>query len=158
MALTKKQRVFATAIAKGANRSQAARVAGYSDKSDGGLRQTAHRTASLPEVQRAAHAERERILCSEGAPLALATLQAIMSDSAQPAAARVSAAKWTLEAAGHGLEAAKLLAKIGEGDDRAVSQLSAADLERLVMLAADKVQFERAAVIDADILPQNVAD
>ena len=150
--LTPKQKAFAEARANGANQTEAARIAGYASKTVTSLSVQGARNARLPEVQAAMREIREKEITGDLAQVALSTLRDIMTDTSAPAPARVSAAKWTLEAAGHGLEAAKLLARIGDGDDKSVSQLSAADLEHLVMMAADKVRFERSAAIDAEII------
>lgn len=150
--MTKKQRAFSKALALGLNATECARVAGYSDNSPGALRQTASRTLALPEIQRAAHAEREKIICGGLAQAALGCLASIIGNEDAPAAARVAAAKWALEAGGHGLEARKLAARLGDDSERAVSQMTAADLERLVLLAEDKVRFERGAMVEAEII------
>jgi hypothetical protein len=149
--LTLKQRKFAKAIADGLPQQAAARVAGYADNSPQALRTQASRLMHLPDVLAEAHRHREQSI-AQTATRALSCLASIIDNEAAPAPARVSASKWVLEAAGHGLEAAKLLARIGEGDDKSVSQLSAADLEHLVMMAADKVRFARAAAIDAEVI------
>jgi hypothetical protein len=150
--LTRKQKAFAEAKAQGHTATEAARLAGYAQTSRVSLAVQASRNGRLPEVQAEMRALREKEICGDLAGVALATLHSIMTDQDAPAPARVSASKWVLEAAGHGLEAAKLLARIGDGDEKSVSQLSAADLERLVMLATDKVRFERSAAIDAEIV------
>ena len=150
--LTSKQRRWVEAKAQGMNATEAARVAGYADKSYQAIRTQASRNNKLPAVREAMHAAREELIHGDLSKIALRTLGEIMQDQDAPAPARVSASKWVLEAAGHGLEAAKLLARIGDGDEKSVSQLSAADLERLVMLATDKVRFERSAAIDAEIV------
>jgi hypothetical protein len=147
--LTSKQRAFAKGVASGLPPASAARAAGYAEKSPHALQVQASRLTKHPEVQAAAHAEREKLI-SQTAHRALACLASIIDNEAAQPAARVQASRWVLEAAGHGLEAAKLLHRIGEGDERAVSQLSAADLEALVVMAADKVRFERGQVIDAE--------
>jgi len=149
--LTRKQKAFAEAKVQGHTATEAARIAGYAQTSRVALAVQGARNNRLPEVQAEMRAIREKEIGGELAQVALSTLREIMTDTSAPAPARVSASKWVLEAAGHGLEAAKLLHRIGEGDEKSVSQLSAADLERLVMLATDKVRFERAAVIDAEI-------
>ena len=147
--LTNKQRAFAAAKAEGLSAADAARKAGYAVESQQSLRVQASRNNANPEIQAEMRAIRERSI-SDLCTVALSTLADILQDQGAPAAARVSASKWVLEAGGHGIEAQKLLHRIGEGDERAVSQLSAADLEALVVMAADKVRFERGQVIDAE--------
>jgi hypothetical protein len=83
---------------------------------------------------------------------ALAALEYVLDAPEVPAAAKVQAARWVLEAGGHGIEAKKLLHRIGEGDETVVSQLNAGDLERLVLVAADRVRFERQALVEAEVI------
>lgn len=153
--LTQKQKEFARCLALGMNATQAAKAAGYADNSSQALRTQASRNNALPAVQAEAHAQREKLLTGVLASKAIAALEFVLDSPDSPAPAKVAAARFVLEAAGHGLEAKKLLHRIGEGDDRAVSQLSAADLERLVLMAAEQVKFERAAAIEAEILPSD---
>lgn len=150
--LTQKQRKFAEAKAQGMTAADAARYAGYASDNATSLRVQASRNNHLPAVQEEMRALREKEIQGDLAHVALVTLREIMTDQQAPAPARVSASKWVLEAAGHGLEAAKLLARAGGDGEKAVSELSAADLERLVIAASDKVRLERAAVLDAEII------
>ncbi len=152
MALTQRQKAFAKHLALGLTATEAARAAGYSDSSPQGLRVGASRLQHHPDIQREAHAQRERRLQGTMASKALATLEHVLDSPDSPAAAKVQAARWILEASGHGIEAAKLLHRIGDADERVVSQLSAADLEALVLAATDKVRFERAAAIEAEVI------
>ena len=108
MPLTTKQQAFALAVAEGATASAAARLAGYAHTSPASLRVQASRLSSDPNIQKAIFEHRQRRLQGPLASKALACLESVMEDLAAPPAARVAAAKWTLEAAGHGVAAQSL--------------------------------------------------
>jgi len=152
MSLTSKQRAFAKHIARGLTATEAARAAGYAQENAESLHVTASRLQRHPEIQMAAHAERERRLQGDLATLAISTLEGLLRSNETPAAARMQAVKFVLEGAGHGLESRRLALKVTDDSDKPTSQLTAADLERLVLIAADRVRAERAAIIDAEIV------
>ena len=158
MALTTKQQAYALAIAEGATSTAAARVAGYACESAASLRTQASRLAGDPNIQRAIWEHRERRLSGPMATKALATLEAVMDDTAAPSAARVAAAKWTLEAAGLGLENRRLLIRHPEDGNRALSGMSLGELEELCRVAETTLRQARGEVIDADGNPQTDAD
>lgn len=158
MSLNPKQRRFAKNIAAGMGKSAAAAAAGYAQSNPASLAVTACRMMKHPEILRAAHAEREARLAGPMAIKALATLEGVMDDPAAPAPAKVAAAKWVLEAAGHGLEAAKLSARIGDTDERQPHLMSLEALEQAAGLAMRHVLIERekaaqAAAIEAELVP-----
>ena len=136
----------------GLNGTEAARAAGYSDNGAGSVRQAASRTLALPEVQRAAHTEREKMICGGLAQKALKCLEAIIDSDTAPAAAKFAASRWVLEAGGHGIEARRLAMRAGEDNERAPSQLTAADLERMVIKSIAEVDRIAAAIIDAEVV------
>ena len=73
----------------------------------------------------------------------------VMTDETAPAAARVSAAKWALEAAGYGLEAQKAQLKLGIGEDKPLSEMTADELADFIVRRTD----ERKRAIDAQTNP-----
>lgn len=121
--LTQMQRSFVTALVRqGCNPTQAARIAGYSTP-----RTAAYDLLRNPSVQTAVAFERNRYVSCELANIATATLKEVMVDPAAPASARVAAARTVLEMAGD----------LGRNrqdadDDRALSEMSAEDLTRLI--------------------------
>ncbi len=157
MSLTRKQRDFARNLAMGMNATQAAKAAGYADNSSQALRTQASRLTQHQDVQREAHAQRERRLTGTLAQKALAALEGVLDDTAAPAAARVQAARWVLEASGHGIESRRLEARIGDADEQAPSRMSLAALENAAGLALQHVMAERekdalATAIEAEIV------
>ena len=136
----------------GMNATDAARGAGYSNNSAVALRVAGNRLANDPKIQRAAFEHREKRLQGPLANKAIATLEAVMDDRAAAPAARIQAAKFILEAAGHGLESRRLAARLPSQDDRCLADLSNAELESFVLEAmANKARAGRlgnGAVID----------
>jgi hypothetical protein len=128
MALTEKQARFARLLGSGMSQTDAARGAGYCDRSEVSLRVTGHKLAKHPEIQRAAFQEREAILAGSLANKALATLGNILDDETAPAPAKVSAAKFILESAGHGIESRKLSLKAAETMKRGLADMTNEEL------------------------------
>jgi hypothetical protein len=132
--LTQMQRSFVTALVRqGCNPTQAARIAGYSTP-----RTAAYDLLRSPSVQTAVAFERSRYVSCELANIATATLKEVMVDPAAAASARVAAARTVLEMAGD-LGRNRKEAE----DDRALSEMSAEDLTKLI----DRWEGERAELI-----------
>lgn len=160
MPLTKKQKAFARNIALGLNATEAARAAGYADSSPHALRVEASRLQHHPDVQREAFLQRERRLQGPLAAKALASLEGVLDSPDSPAAARFAAARWILEAGGHGIESRRLEARIGDADERQPHRMSLEALEAAAGLAMQHVMEERekaaqSAAIEAVILPED---
>ena len=158
MSLTPKQRRFAKNIAAGMGKSAAAAAAGYAKDNPASLAVTACRMMKHPEILRAAHAEREARLAGPMASKALATLESVMDNPDAPAPAKVAAARWILEATGHGLESRKLEARIGDTDEHAPHRMTLEALEAAAGLALAHVEAERekaaqTAAIEAELVP-----
>jgi hypothetical protein len=150
--LTEKQKAFVEHIAQGVKPTAAARLAGYAADSSASLRVQASRNLSNPAIHKAAFADRERQLHGPLAKVALATLSAVMQDESAPAAARIQAARWTLESAGHGLAAQLGAARLGLDGDKPISQLSIADLEAMA-------EAHKAAIATLrDVTPSEAVD
>lgn len=158
MSLNHRQRSFAKNIAAGMGKSAAAAAAGYAKDNPASLAVTACRMLKNPEILRAAHAEREARLAGPMASKALATLEGVMDNPDAPAPAKVAAARWILEAAGHGIESRRLEARIGDADEHAPHRMTLEALEAAAGLALAHVEAERekaaqAAAIEAVTLP-----
>ena len=150
MALTDKQRKFAVNIANGMTATDAARASGYADSSPHALRVTASRLQHHPDVKKAAFLERERRLNGPLASLALQTLQDVMTDLSAPPAARIQAARFTLEAAGHGVVNRQLAARHPEDGDKPLSSFTVQELEEMVAGAEMRMKQAQGQVIEAD--------
>src|SRR4051812_19318204 len=118
--LTAQQQKFVDhLVSTGCTPTEAARVAGYEHPT-----QESYRLIRKPHVNLAIRELRERVISSDLANVATATLRAVMLDEEAPASARVSAARTAYEAAGHlGKNAGA-----GEGRDKPLSEMSEAEL------------------------------
>jgi len=133
--LTDQQIAFIELVANGRPHPAAAVAAGYSDSRAG------WRLLRNPAVVAALKERQAALLSGDLSGVALSTLRAVMTDETAPAAARVSAAKWTLEAAGHGLAAALGSARLGlDIADKPLSALSLSELEAMAEQAAASVE------------------
>jgi len=132
---TEQQQKFIEAVTNGKPHTVAAVEAGYSDSRSG------WRLLRVPAIAAAIKERQAALLCGDLSGVALSTLRAVMIDETAPAAARVSAAKWTLEAAGHGLAAALGSARLGlDVSDKPLSALSLSELEAMAEQAAASVE------------------
>ena len=94
--MTDKQRDFINYIVdKGMNRTEAARLAGYSSP-----RQDAYRLLQQPNIIQQMQRARQTLYGSELASLAVQTLKDVMLDPDAPSGAKVSAVRTSLELAG----------------------------------------------------------
>jgi phage terminase small subunit len=134
--LTAKQAKFVSAyVRNGGNATQAAREAKY------GVSDHDHHTRGWELLQKThVKAEIYRLqdqkICGNLASVALGTLETIMKDNEAPAPARVRAATWVLESAGHGR--------------KGTTEEQGRDEESLSAMSIDKLQ-EHVAKIQADI-------
>jgi hypothetical protein len=152
--ITDQQAEFVAAYVKnGGNATQAAISAGYGKER---APKTGWDLVRKPRVLDAIKLQQSRYISGELANVALGTLSNIMRDETAPAAARVQASRWVLEAAGHGLPAAALAARLGMSDaDKPLSEFSLADLEDMTRRAAeslDRLRTVSAPTIEAETL------
>lgn len=144
--LTSKQALFVKALVAGRKQGEAAVVAGYVGYPDS----NASRLVRLPHIQRAIQRETERRLLVEGIPSALEFMVNAPGNVKLPGAVRFQAAKWVMEAAGHGLAAQR--AALGlPGDDTPLDQMSPAALEEFLRAglgAMEQLRAQRARTID----------
>lgn len=153
-ALTDQQAEFVRQYVKnGGNGSAAAIAAGYAKDR---AAKTAYDLTRHQKILDAIKLQQSRYISGELSNVALGTLGNIMRDETAPAAARVQASRWVLEAAGHGLPAAALAARLGmDGADKPLSEFSLADLEEMTKRAAESLERMRsvnAPTIEADAI------
>jgi hypothetical protein len=147
--LTAKQRDFVLAyLANGGQAGKAAISAGYADPVPTGWKLLRNRA-----VLAAIHDETVQRVATGGA-IGVAVLVEVAQDKAAPPAARVSAAKWLAEAAGHGLAARKAGELAADDDDLADKSLGElyAMAEQLREQLAAKRDAERVIEGDARIV------
>lgn len=125
--LTDKQEEFVKQyFANGGNATKAALDAGYAYPP-----QDAWRLMRNQAVKNAINqAVGERV--ATGSVIAWGVLEEIMQDREAPPAVRLGAAKWTLEASGHGLAAEAVRAKLGGSDSKSLSEMSLEEMEEFV--------------------------
>lgn len=137
--LTAKQVAFAAHfVANGGNGADAAKAAGYADKS---CRQEAYRLTRNPEVQAMVRGEQQRILGGRLASLALATLEQVMCDESAPAGARIDAARACLDRAGFSARAAQF-----EQADTGFAGMAIEDVQAFVVAGREKLAAMRAQI------------
>lgn len=123
--LTEQQATFVVNyVANGGNRQQAARTAGYSDP-----RTESYRLLNLPHIRQAITDERERVLNCELASKALATMSELLGEDT-PAQVRFQAARWVLEAVGHGIDSGTL-----EDHEKPLHEMSYYELNQVIQTA-----------------------
>jgi len=124
--LTEQQAAYVREMVRNGGQEQAAaRAAGYSPDS---MRSNLYALRRNHKVVDALRRERENWIQTTGGSLAIKTLEALMLDPATSGQVKLQAAKFTLEAAGHGLAAQK--ARMGLPDpDKPLSEMSLSELE-----------------------------
>ena len=154
-ALNDQQAAFVREYVKnGGNGTAAAIAAGYGKER---ATQTAYDLTRHEKITNAIKSQQARYISGELSNVALGTLSNIMRDETAPAAARVQASRWVLEAAGHGLPAAALAARLGmDGADKPLSEFSLADLEEMTRRAADSL--DRMRSVNAPIIEANTLE
>ncbi len=114
-------------VSNGGNGSEAARLAGYSEKSAG---KYAYELLQKPHVLFAVHAEQARVIGSEAATLAVGVIVGILKDEDAKSSVRLDAAKAALALAGH--VAPKAPEPVDDPSDYPMSEWSAAELEDFI--------------------------
>jgi phage terminase small subunit len=144
--LTDKQRQFVeNHFANGGDATKAAKDAGYANPM-----QDSWRLRQNPAVLAAIRATAAQAV-ADGAPVAWGVMQELMTQADTPAQVRFQAARWTLEAGGHGLAAQALLARAGGAGEKAISEMSVAELEEYVkrqQSAVDALKACEGRVVD----------
>jgi len=136
--LTPTERQFAAAYAATGDRTYAATKAGFKAPSV-----SAHQCLSRPAVlAEIARVQRER-LYNEALPLAVNTLQAIMSDEKAPAGARVQAAKVVLD---------RTLGSVDEGQRKELHEMTHEEIQEA--LARLRAEVEERARPRLELQPQ----
>jgi len=123
-ALNKQQEAFVAGyVANGGNADAAARAAGYADAS--GL-------LDNHKIREAVELKRDVEIKTGGATKAWEVMQSLLTDPAAPAQVRFQAARWTLEASGHGLSAIAAAIHLGKQGKKDQHEMSVSDLIDIV--------------------------
>lgn len=146
--LTEKQKVFICAyVANGGKGAEAAREAQYSDPG-----RDAWGLVRQPHIQQAIHTERERVLFTEMASEAMGTMRYLNKEGGKGDQVRFQAAKWTLEAVGHGL-AARAVASGMMDSDKPLAEMTLGELEKFI--TESEKRLKQARVVE--VVTQTVA-
>lgn len=139
--LTQQQAAFVVEyVANGANASQAARAAGFSENS---IHQAAYKLLNKSHVQAAIRAEQHRLIDGPLCTLALGVLKSILLDEDAPTGARVDAAKTVLDRGG--------IAARKTGEDSLHKALSEMTLDELnEFIASQEAELKRLSDKAAD--------
>lgn len=121
-------------VLNGGDANQAAKDAGYEDT------KLASRTnLNDARVRTAIELKRDTEIKTMGATRAWSVIEQLMVDPATPAAVKLQAAKWTLEASGHGLSAVAASIQLGmkKAGKKDLSEMSVSELEEFIRKGKD---------------------
>jgi hypothetical protein len=126
--LTDQELIYVEAyVGNGGDAKAAAKAAGYADPG------AAKELLANPRVREAIELKRDVEIKTGGASRAWAVIQELMVDPASPAQVRFQAAKWTLEASGHGLSAVAASLQLGlKRSGKQLSEMSVSELEEFI--------------------------
>lgn len=138
------RRKFVKNLIAGIKPAKAAALAGYAHPD-----QQANYLTKQLNVQQALQRESQRVLMTEGLPNALTFMVSAPMNEKLPGAVRFQAAKWVMEAAGHGLAAQR--AALGlPADDKPLSEMSTSELDGLIGAMRTRLMETRAQVIEGE--------
>jgi len=141
--LTDKQQQFAQRVAEGANRTDAAKLAGYNHPEVEGCRLMSH-----PAVKQLIHQHRETIFQSEIATLSTNKLRELLTNPDVPHHVQFQAAKLGLAIAGH---VEKTQRNMGlPVADKPMSEMSESELSEYIKRSENAIQ-----VIEAELITDN---
>lgn len=142
--LTEKRRKFVQHVLEGLKPAKAAALAGYAHPD-----QAANYLTRQSNIQDALRRESQRVLMTEGLQNSLRFMVSAPANEKLPGAVRFQAAKWVMEAAGHGLAAQR--AALGlPAEDKPLSEMSTAELDGLIDAMRNRLQQTRAQVIEGE--------
>lgn len=150
-AISAQQEAFVAAyVANGGNADAAAKTTGYAD---GPALLKNHKVRQAIEIKR------DTEIKTGGASKAWEVMQSLLTDPAAPAQVRFQAARWTLEASGHGLSAIAAAIHMGNRGKKDQHEMSVSDLIEVVergrkqLESMKQVANEMKSIEDAIILP-----
>lgn len=142
--LSEKQAEFVKHYSNGMSQTQAAKLAGYSSPGT-----DAWRLLRTQPVIDAISREMHQRLMTEGQQAALGFMLKAPANEKLPGAVRFQAAKWVMEAAGHGLAAQR--AALGlPPEDKPLSEMSTEELDSLIGAMRNRLVETRAQVIEGE--------
>jgi hypothetical protein len=143
LALTEQQEKFVEAyVANGGNAHEAGKIAGHTN---GSLLLTSHK------IREAIELKRDTEIKTGGATKAWEVMQSLLTDPTAPAQVRFQAARWTLEASGHGLSAIAAALQLGKGNKKDQHEMTVSELQEVVERGRKQLESMR-QVIDLKAL------
>jgi len=142
--LTEQQEKFVQAyVANGGNASEAGKLAGHSN---GGQLLLNH------NVREAIELKRDMEIKTGGATKAWEVMQSLLTDPTAPAQVRFQAARWTLEASGHGLSAIAAALQLGRGNKKDQHEMTVSELQEVVERGRKQLESMRQVISDVKAL------
>jgi len=100
-----------------------------------------------PRIREQVELMRDTEIKTSGASQAWATIRSLMNDPAAPAQVKFQAAKWTLEASGHGLSAVAASLQLGlKKTNKPLSEMSVSELEEFINRGRQTFETMKATV------------
>jgi hypothetical protein len=142
ISLTEQQERFVNAyVANGGNATHAAKDAGYADESTGAI-------MANHKIREAIELKRDTEIKTGGATKAWEVMQSLLTDPAAPAQVRFQAARWTLEASGHGLSAIAAALQLGRGNKKDQHEMTVSELQEVVERGRKQLESMRQVISD----------
>lgn len=139
-ALSEQQQRFVDAyVRNGGNADAAAKAAGYANASN----LLAHH-----KIRQAVELKRDLEIKTTGATLAWQVMQGLLTDPAAPAQVRFQAARWTLEASGHGLSAIAAALQMGKAGKKEQHEMTVSELQEMVDKAREQLTSMKQVVAE----------
>lgn len=150
-ALTPEQEAFVEAyVRNGGNANAAANETGFATGSG-------KRLLLNHKVRQAVELKRDLEIKTTGATKAWEVMQNLLVDPAAPAQVRFQAARWTLEASGHGLSAIAAAFQMGKAAKKDQHEMSVSELQEMVDKAREQLTSMKQVVTDV-VRTQNAID
>lgn len=142
--LTEQQEKFVNAyVANGGNADAAAKAANHTN---GGMLLLNHK------IREAIELKRDTEIKTGGATKAWEVMQSLLTDPAAPAQVRFQAARWTLEASGHGLSAIAAALQLGKGSKKDQHEMTVSELQEVVERGRKQLESMRQVLGDVKAL------
>lgn len=147
--LNDQQRRFVDFMAMGEfSASEAAIMAGYKDGPN--IASTASHLIHNENIRSAIRITRDKYIDVDLGPLGYKRMKYLLTDDSVPAHVQFQAAKWTLEACGHGLQAK--LAQTNMQTGKSLSDMTFDELQEFIARSRDSLNQLKSAVV-TDITP-----
>lgn len=142
--LTEQQEIFVEEyVRNGGNAAAASKKSGY-DESNGKHLLKNHKVREAIELRR------DTEIKTTGATQAWQVMQSLLTDPAAPAQVRFQAARWTLEASGHGLSAVAAALAVGNRGKKDLHDMSVSELQEIADRARNWLDSMKTVVRTAD--------